>query len=62
MPFALLALERCLRRGRGAVLVAVTTLLVTLSSVYYAYCFGVIVAVFVGAIRPTKGISAPISS
>ena len=46
MPFALLALHRCLRRGRGAVLVAVTLLLVSLSSVYYAYFFGLAAGVF----------------
>ena len=49
MPFALLALHRCLRRGRGGVLVALTVLLVTLSSVYYAYFFLLALAVFVPA-------------
>jgi hypothetical protein len=47
MPFALLALERCWRRGRGAVVVAITLLLVTLSSVYYAYFFFLALAVLV---------------
>jgi len=46
MPFALLALHRCIRTGRGAVAVAVTVLLVTLSSVYYAYFFFLALAVF----------------
>ncbi len=46
MPFALLALLRCLRTGRGAVAVAVTLLLVALSSVYYAYFFGLAAALF----------------
>jgi hypothetical protein len=49
MPFALLALERCWRTGRGAVLVAFTVLLVTLSSVYYAYFFFAALAVLVPA-------------
>jgi hypothetical protein len=47
MPFALLAIHRCLRRGRGAVAVALTVLAVTLSSVYYAYFFLIALAVFV---------------
>jgi hypothetical protein len=49
MPFALLALHRCLRTGRGGIAVAVTLLLVTLSSVYYAYFFLLALAVFVPA-------------
>src|SRR5262249_5301568 len=49
MPFALLALHRCLRTGRGAIAVAITLLLVTLSSVYYAYFFLLALAVFVPA-------------
>jgi hypothetical protein len=51
MPFALLALHRCLTRGRGAIAVAVTTLLVTLSSVYYAYFFFLALVVFLPAYR-----------
>jgi hypothetical protein len=47
MPFALLALHRCLRTGRGAALVAVTVVLVAWSSVYYAYFFWIALAVFV---------------
>jgi hypothetical protein len=49
MPFALLALHRCVRTGRGAIAVAVTLLLVTLSSVYYAYFFVLALAVLVPA-------------
>ena len=47
MPFALLAIHRCLRRGRGALAVALGVLLVSLSSVYYAYFFLLALAVFV---------------
>jgi hypothetical protein len=49
MPFALLALHRCLRTGRGVVAVALTTSLVTLSSVYYAYFFALALAVLLPA-------------
>ena len=49
MPFALLAVHRCLRRGRGALAVAAGVLLVCLSSVYYAYFFLFALAVFVPA-------------
>ncbi len=49
MPFMLLALHRCFRTGRGMIAVAVTLLLVTLSSVYYAYFFLLALAVFVPA-------------
>jgi hypothetical protein len=49
MPFALLALHRCLRTGRGMIAVALTLLLVTLSSVYYAYFFLLALAVLVPA-------------
>jgi hypothetical protein len=51
MPFALLALHRCLRTGRGMIAVMVTLLLVTLSSVYYAYFFLLALAVLVPALR-----------
>jgi hypothetical protein len=51
MPFALLAIHRCLRRGRGAIAVAVTVLLVAMSSVYYAYFLLLALAVFVPAHR-----------
>lgn len=49
MPFAMLALHRCLRTGRGAGLVAATVCLVGWSSIYYAYFFGLALALFVPA-------------
>ena len=45
----LLALHRCFRTGRGMLAVTVTLLLVTLSSVYYAYFFLLAIALFVPA-------------
>jgi len=59
MPFALLAVHRCLRRGRGALAVAITVLLVSLSSVYYAYFFLLALAVFVPAHWLLGGAAAP---
>jgi hypothetical protein len=47
MPFALLALHRCWRTGRGAGLVALTVVLVAWSSIYYAYFFWLALAVLV---------------
>lgn len=51
MPFALLALHRCLGTGRGAVAVAAATLAVSLGSVYFAYFFFVALGVFLVAHR-----------
>lgn len=59
MPFALLAIHRCLRRGRGAVAVALGVLAVTLSSVYYAYFFLLALAVLLVAYAAFGGPAAP---